>query len=55
MAPKKRTRTTQRARTSSQASQHATGTATTTRTQGNAPHPLSLTNPEHVACFALLE
>ena len=56
MAPKKMTKTTQEAGTSSQAPQRATRTSRTSRAsaRGNAPHPLGLTNPTHIERYNCL-
>jgi hypothetical protein len=56
MAPKKRTKTTQEAGTSSQAPSRAPRTTRTSRAsaRGNAPHPLGLLNPVHIARYNCL-
>ena len=57
MALNKKERTTQEAGTSNQAPQRAlrsSHTSTVGKNRGNMPHPLSLTNPEHMTiCNAL--
>jgi len=56
MAPKKKTRTAQEARTSSEAPQQApqcSCTSTTIRNSGNIPHHLGLINPEHIVNIML--
>jgi len=56
MAPKKKTKTTHEAGTSSQAPPRATRATQTFRAsaQGNAPHPLRLVNPSHIKHFICL-
>ena len=55
--PKRKFRSTQAEGTSSQALQWASMTSrisTAKRTRGSAPHPLSLTHPNHIACYTCL-